>query len=314
MLLLIYMLAFLTVFLVTFTLASLWARRTRVKARFEGNPGEEVVSPFLRPKPAASPVKKKVMDWLSASGQWALKDPKGLSEIQERLIHAGYRHPQALAVFFGIRAMAAFLLPIPYILFYLIIKGKMGFLHVGFAFFLAFLGFFLPNYLLALKVRQRQNRLDKALPDILDLFVICMEAGLALNAALNKVAEEIKGVYPEFYTELQITAAELRTGIPWDEAFDNLGRRTGVQSIRSMVGLMIQSDKLGASIGQALRNHGDFTRTQRTLRAEENAAKLPLKLIFPLIFCIFPAMLIVSVGPAVIHVSQKLLPVFRMAR
>ncbi len=314
MLLLIYALVFVAITLLTFTVVTLWTRRSRVKARFAGNPGEEIATPFLRPKPAASPIKEQMINWLSASGQWALKDPKGLSEIKERLLHAGYRHPQALAVFFGLRAVAAFVLPIPYILFYLLIKGKVGYLHIAFAFFLSLVGFFLPNYLLAFKARQRQNRLDKALPDILDLFVICMEAGLALNAALNKVAEEIKGVYHDFYIELQITAAELRTGIPWDDAFDNLGRRTGVQSIRSMVGLMIQSDKLGASIGQALRNHGDFTRTQRTLRAEENAAKLPLKLIFPLIFCIFPAMLIVSVGPAVIHISQKLLPVFKMAK
>jgi tight adherence protein C len=99
----------------------------------------------------------------------------------------------------------------------------------------------------------------------------------------------------------------VRTGIPWDEAFDNLARRTEVQSIKSMVALIIQSDRLGASIATALRNHSEFVRTQRILRAEEKAAKLPIKMIFPLIFCIFPAIIIVVVGPGIIHIFDKFL-------
>jgi type II secretory pathway component PulF len=138
------------------------------------------------------------------------------------------------------------------------IHGRLNPATLAVAFVLVIFGFFLVSKILAVKIRHRQENLDRSLPDIIDLFVISMEAGLSLNAALQRVSEEIQGVYRDFSDELQITAGELRAGIPWDEAFDNLGKRTDVQSIRSMVGLMIQSNKLGASIGDALRHHSDF--------------------------------------------------------
>ena len=131
----------------------------------------------------------------------------------------------------------------------------------------------LGEILTGMKIRARQGRLDKALPDILDLFVISMDAGLSLNAAMNRVTEEIRGVFDDFFDEFQIAATEMRTGINWDEAFENLAKRTGVQSIRSMVSLMVQAGKMGGSIGDALRHHAEFTRTQRILRAEEQAGE-----------------------------------------
>lgn len=308
---LIWVLVFAATFLATYGVLTLWARRERIRSRFDLAAAAEGGSPVLKnPTTAMSPVQQRVMDFLASSGSWALKDLSKLSVIRQQLIQAGYRHPQALAVFYGLKAVLALLLPLP-VLTALVIRGRLTLPALLMAFALAGLGFLLPNYLLSLRVRTRQNALDRALPDVLDLFVICMEAGLALNAALNKVAEEIREVYPEFWLELQITAAELRAGIPWDEAFEHLGQRTGVQSIRSMVGLMIQSEKLGASIAQALRNHGDFTRTQRMLKAEEQAAKLPLKLIFPLIFCMLPVMFIVTVGPGVLHIIRIFLPLAR---
>ncbi len=307
---LIWVLTFLATFLITFAVISFWARRGHVRSRLEVAAAAEKGGSLMKAPAAVGPVQQKVMDFLASSGSWALKDLSKLSEIRQQLIQAGYRHPQALAVFYGLKAVLALILPLP-VLMVLVIKGRLTLPSLVVAFALAGLGFLVPNYLLSVRVRTRQNALDRALPDVLDLFVICMEAGLALNAALNKVAEEIREVYPEFWLELQITAAELRAGIPWDEAFDHLGQRTGVQSIRSMVGLMIQSEKLGASIAQALRNHGDFTRTQRMLKAEEKAAKLPLKLIFPLILCMLPVMFIVTVGPGVLHIIRIFLPLAR---
>jgi len=301
---------FAAAFFAVYGFLTLWGRRERIRARFEWAAATEGGSTLLKSPAAASPMQQKVMDWLAYSGGWALKDPERLSQVRIQLIQAGYRHPQALAVFYGIKAVFALLLPLPFLTLY-VIQGKLNPGTLALSFALAGMGFLLPNYLLAVRVRTRQNALDRALPDVLDLFVICMEAGLALNAALNKVAEEIRAVYPEFWQELQITAAELRAGIPWDEAFEHLGQRTGVQSIRSMVGLMIQSEKLGASIAQALRNHGDFTRAQRMLRAEEKAAKLPLKMVFPLILCMLPVMLIVTVGPGVLHIIKIFLPLAR---
>ncbi|MCL4501716.1 MAG: type II secretion system F family protein, partial [Deltaproteobacteria bacterium] len=205
------------------------------------------------------------------------------------------------AVYFGLRIVTAFVLTFSLVL-YFVIRESAAPTSFLMAFCLGIAGFHLPASLLRIKINNRQERLDKALPDILDMFVISMDAGLSLNAALHRVAEETRGVFQEFYEELQITAAEIRTGITWDEAFDNLAKRTGVQSIRSMVGLMIQSSKLGGSVGDALRHHGEFTRTQRLLRAEEKAAKLPVKMVIPMIFCIFPAIIIVVVGPGLIHI------------
>jgi tight adherence protein C len=298
-----------TVFAASFFLAygvqTTWARRQRVKVR-AGEPGPMAESVFLRQKGKPSGVRDSVADWLALSGRWALPDLEKISEMRKDLIRAGYRHPQAPAIYLGLRIMATFVLTMPLILF-LLMKGALTPATLLISFCLAGFGFFLPVKILAVKIKHRQEHLDKALPDIVDMFVICMEAGLSLNASLQRVSEEIRKVYEDFSDELQIVAGELRAGIPWAEAFDNMGKRTDVQSIRSMVGLMVQSNKLGTSIGEALRHHSEFIRTQRVLRAEERAAKLPLKMIFPLIFCIFPAIIIVVAGPGIIHILEKFL-------
>jgi tight adherence protein C len=295
---------FIAITLLVYGILFFLSQRDRVRAQL-GNPQSASMPTFLRREAEAVPIKRWFLDRLSSSGAWVLRDLDRVSKVRETLIHAGYRSPQAVAVFYGLRVVFALLLPLPFLV-YFFIRGKLTPFNLLVSFAISALGFILPSYLLSVRVRQRQNRLDRALPDVLDLFVICMEAGLALNATLNRVADEIRSAYRDFYEELQITSAELRTGIPWDEAFDHLGRRTGVASVKSLVGLMIQSDRLGASIGDALRNHGDFVRTQRMLRAEEKGAKLPLKLIFPLVLCIFPAMFIVTVGPGVIHIVDLL--------
>jgi tight adherence protein C len=244
------------------------------------------------------------MDWLAFSGEWALPDLDKISEMRKGLIQAGYRHPQAPAVYLGVRVITAVAMTMP-LLLYFVIRAKIGPSTLFVAFIVSVVGFFLPTFVLDVKRGRRQDRLDRALPDILDMFVIAMDAGLSLNAALHRVADEIQGIFDEFYEELQITAGELGTGITWDEAFENLTKRTGVQSIRSMVSLMTQTGKLGGSIGDALRNHSEFTRMQRLLRAEEKAAKLPVKMVFPMLFCIFPAIIIVVVGPGLIHIYEK---------
>ena len=296
----IWAMVFAAFFLATYGLVTSWNRRHRVQVRV-AHPGPMSGSPMIRQKSQSSLFREWSIRWLTFSGQWALPDLEKVSEMRKDLIKAGYRHPQAPAVYLGLRIIAAFVIAFPFLL-YNIIRGTLSPLTLAAAFALAIFGFFLISKILAVKIRHRQERLDKSLPDIIDLFVISMEAGLSLNAALQRVSEEIRGVYRDFSDELQITAGELRAGIPWDEAFDNLGKRTEVQSIRSMVGLMIQSNRLGASIGDALRHHSEFIRTQRILLAEERAAKLPVKMIFPLIFCIMPAILIVVAGPGIIHI------------
>jgi len=303
MLVLIWITVFLAVFLLTYSLSLNIGKRKRAR-ELVGNPLPEAGTPILKAATPTGGVQGLTVDVLSYAGTWATTDPERLNRVQQLLVQAGIRHPQAPVMFFGARMLTALILPIPFLL-YFIVRGQVTPRNLFFAFLVAGLGFFLPNVWLSMRVRGRQNRIDKALPDILDLLVICIESGLALQAALNKVAEEIRHTYRDFYDELQIVCAEIRAGIPWDESFDRLGKRTGVQSVKSLVGMMIQSEKLGVSIGQALRHHGDFTRTQRILRVEEKAAKLPVKILFPLVFCILPVMFLVLLGPTIIHVIEK---------
>ena len=172
---------------------------------------------------------------------------------------------------------------------------------------LAALGYYLPKYILQKALKQRQNRIDRTLPDVLDLMIVAMEEGLSLQSTLNHVADEVKRISKDFHGEQRITNAELRTGIPRDNALKNMGERTGVQSVKSLIGLMIQSEKMGASISQSLRTHADFVRVQRAQKAEEMAAKLPIKIIFPTLLCMFPAIFIVILGPAAIQIYHTLL-------
>ncbi len=296
---------FIAIFCFTYGLSTSWARWSRVKVR-AASPAMMSGVPLFQRERKGSRLKKCLLEWLALSGEWALPDLNKVSAMRKSLIQAGYRHPQAAAIYLGLRVVTAIALTLPFLL-YFVIRVAIGPATLFMAFAISVVGFYLPTLGLEVKRGKRKDRLDKALPDILDMFVIAMDAGLSLNAALHRVAEEIRGIFDDFYEELQITAGELGSGISWDEAFDNLTERTGVQSIRSMVSLMTQTGKLGGSIGDALRNHSEFTRTQRLLRAEERAAKLPVKLVMPMLFCIFPAIIIVIAGPGFILIYEKLI-------
>jgi tight adherence protein C len=296
---------FIAIFFLAYGVAVAQESRSKVKVR-AGNLGSITAEEALGQLKKGSRLKEASVELLALSGQWALPNLDKVSEMRKSLIQAGFRHAKAPAVYLGLRVLTAFLLPLPLLLFY-VMRGKMNASTLFIAMLMSIVGFYFPSFILGSKIRRRQDRLDKAVPDILDMFVISMDAGLSLNAALHRVANEIRFIFHDFFEELQIAAHELRSGINWDEAFDNLAKRTGVQSIRSMVNLMIQSGRLGGSVGDALRNHSEFTRTQRLLRAEEKAAKLPIKMVIPMIFCIFPAIVIVIVGPGLIHIFDKFL-------
>ncbi|MDI6854821.1 MAG: type II secretion system F family protein [Deltaproteobacteria bacterium] len=172
------------------------------------------------------------------------------------------------------------------------------------ALLLAAVGYYGPVYGLRVIGKMRHDRIDRALPDVLDLLIVSMEAGLSLQASLTRVAVECERLSKELSRELQVTNAELRAGIPRDTALKNFGERTGVQSVKSLVALMIQSEKMGTSIANALRTHASFVRVQRAQKAEEIAAKMPVKIIFPTLFCIFPALFVVILGPAGISIYR----------
>jgi tight adherence protein C len=170
------------------------------------------------------------------------------------------------------------------------------------------LGYYLPNYVLAKAIAVRQREIFENFPDALDLMTVCMEAGLGTDAALNKVAEDMVHKCPNLSEELRLVNLELRAGAPRDRALRNLALRTGVEEVEGFVSMVNQADRFGTSIAQSLRVHSDTVRTRRRQKAEETAAKIPLKLLFPLIFCIFPALMLVIMGPAVIQMIRIVLP------
>jgi tight adherence protein C len=165
-------------------------------------------------------------------------------------------------------------------------------------------GWLLPQLVLSRRVRKRQKAIQKALPDMLDLLVISVEAGLGLNQALVRVSEEMESLSSDISEELQIVNLEIRAGKPREEALRNMGDRTNVADVRQLIAMLIQTDRFGTSIAQALRVQADSLRTARRQRAEEAAAKTTIKMIFPLVLFIFPAMFVVILGPAVFHIVE----------
>ena len=247
--------------------------------------------------------KKQFLNWISSLGHYAKDGKEDDSKIRQSLIQAGFRHPKGTAIYFGLRFLLALLLPVLYLLAN-VMNGVMNRGNLLFCFMLAGSGFYVVPYLLRFIIRRRQDRIDKGLPDVLDLLIVCMEAGLSLQATINRVSDEVKSISLDLYKELQLMSAEMRTGISRELALRNLGERTGVQNVKALVGLMIQSDRMGASIVQALRTHASFLRVARSQKAEEKAAKLPVKILFPLLLFVFPAIFVVVLGPAAIQMSK----------
>jgi tight adherence protein C len=292
--------SFATVAFLTYGILSYCHSRKMVRDRFKPVTNDSM--PLIY-RGADYGFKKRFLHWISSLGHYAVDEKQDASELRLSLIQAGFRHPKGTAIYFGLRFLLALLLPVLYLLAN-VMNNVMSRGNLLFCFLLAASGFYVGPYLLKLITRRRQDRIDKALPDVLDLLIVCMEAGLSLQATINRVSDEVKSISADMYKELQLTNAELRTGLAREVALRNLGERTGVQNVKALVGLMIQSDKMGASIVQALRTHAAFLRVQRSQQAEEKAAKLPVKILFPLLLFIFPAIFVVVMGPAAIQMSR----------
>jgi tight adherence protein C len=164
----------------------------------------------------------------------------------------------------------------------------------------AVVGYLMPSLLVDRKVKRRQKEIENGLPDALDLLIVCIEAGLALDQAIVKCAEELTIAYPALAEELRYVNVECRAGKPRLEAFKNFASRTKVDDVRALVAMLVQTDRFGTSVAQALRTHAEVSRTKRRQRAEERAAKIGVKLVFPLVFCLFPSLYVVTLGSAVI--------------
>ena len=235
-------------------------------------------------------------------GEKAPKSPKEMGTLRLRLVQAGYRGDEALTIFFGIRVTFALLL---FALFGTSILMRPNILMAMAA---LGLGYILPGMVLARLAKRRAHKIRLSLADALDLLVVSVEAGLGLDQALTRVGSELAFAYPELSDELRLINLELRAGKPRAEALRNLADRTGVDDLSSLVTMLIQTDKFGTSIAQSLRVHSETLRTKRRQRAEEAAAKTGVKMVFPLVTCIFPAIWVVTIGPAAIRMVLVLFP------
>ena len=263
----------------------------------------EVIGEAARPVPATSTIRDTVMEWLTRLGAVAPRSTAEMGRLQQRLVTAGYRRREAVIVFFGLRiviAIAAFLLfesPI--------IKRP----NLVMALAACGVAYVLPGIVLARMAKRRQHRIRLGLPDVLDLLVVCVEAGLGLDQALQRVSEELAFAHPDLSDELRLINLELRAGKARADALHNLAARTGLDDVSSLVTMLVQTDKFGTSVAQSLRVHSETVRTKRRQRAEEAAAKTGVKMVFPLVFCIFPAIWVVTIGPAAIKFIQVLMPI-----
>jgi tight adherence protein C len=235
-------------------------------------------------------------------GEKVPKSPKELGTLRLRLVQAGYRGEEALTVFFGIRIAFAL------VLFALFGTSIIQRPNIGLALGAFGLGYILPGMVLARMAKRRAHRIRLSLADALDLLVVSVEAGLGLDQAMTRVGTELAFAYPELSDELRLINLELRAGKPRAEALRNLADRTGVDDLSSLVTMLIQTDKFGTSVAQSLRVYSETLRTKRRQRAEEAAAKTGVKMVFPLVTCIFPAIWVVTIGPAAIRFVKVLMP------
>jgi tight adherence protein C len=239
--------------------------------------------------------------WVKRFQQVAPKSPTEMSKLRRRLTAAGYRSLTA-ATLYGVAEMV-----LPFVF------GGTMLLVFGFSkWYVALLGaavaFVIPSMWLGRKTTLRQKQIRNGLPDALDLMIVCIEAGSGIDQALVKTSDELDLSYPALAEELRLITTEVRAGKPRLEAFKNFASRTKVDEVRSLVAMLVQTDRFGTSIAQALRTHAEVSRTKRRQSAEERAAKIGVKLVFPLVFCLFPSLYVAILGPAVVDYVRVFRP------
>ena len=251
---------------------------------------------FQKEKPV---MKQRIEQALDPLSKALPLSPSDTDRTRGWLIQAGYRDSRHLTLYLGIRVLTA------------IVAFAGGVIFGGFNSPLLLIGitafgFFVPRFVLKRMIRDRQMRIRLALPDALDLTVICVEAGLALDQALMRVGEDLKHAHRDLSEEFYLVNLEMRAGKPRPDALRNLVSRTGVDDIKSLVATLVQTDRFGTSVSQALRVHSDSLRTERRQRAEEQAAKTTIKMVPPLVVFVLPSIIVVTLGPAIISLYRTL--------
>lgn len=251
-------------------------------------------------------------DALVKLGDLVPASPADISNVQKRLYKAGLRTPNALKVFLGVKVVLIILLPaaVWLLLRQLSVGGDNQVLLLVMA---GGLGYAAPGEIVNILVKRRTKRIEKALPNALDLLVVCVESGLGLDQAIMQVSREMQAGYTEISSEFAICNLEMRHGKRRAEALRNLGERTGIDDMKKLVSTLVQADRFGTSIGQTLRTHSEFMRITARQRAEEKAAKIGIKLVFPIFFCILPSLFVVTVGPVVVRIFTQLIPMMEGA-
>lgn len=263
----------------------------------------EVINPNSKPKTLLSSFQESGLSIGGVVKHFDSVIPKSqaeLSVVKQRLIRAGYRTESAAKVFNG--SKVAF----PLLLCLIALVTGLGSLSPFFVYALCLgIGFLAPDFWLSNRIKKRQGKIRRGLPDVLDLLVICIEAGLGLDQATVRSSEELMHAQPELCDELNVVVLEQRAGRPRQDTWKHLADRTDVDCIRNLVTMMIQAEQFGTSIGKTLRTHSDTLRTQRIQQVEEMAAKTTIKLIFPLVLFIFPSLFLVVLGPAAIIMMES---------
>ncbi|HUS06104.1 MAG TPA: type II secretion system F family protein [Bryobacteraceae bacterium] len=246
-------------------------------------------------------------DLIQRLGRVLPTSPKDATVMQKRLIRAGYRGSEALKILYGAKVALGVLLPV---LMTLVVSGsqadssnKLMAVIVAVA-----AGFFGPNQFVKVVARRRQKQIQRGLPNALDLMVVCVESGLGLDQAILQVAKELEHAHPEISEEYALVNLELKAGKRRIDALRNLADRTAVDDLKKLVAVLIQADRFGTGVAQSLRGHADYMRVQSRQVAEEKAAKLGVKLVFPIFFCILPSLFVVTVGPIAMKIIRELIP------
>ncbi|HEY1758919.1 MAG TPA: type II secretion system F family protein [Bryobacteraceae bacterium] len=246
-------------------------------------------------------------DLIKKLGNFIPQSPKDVTVMQRRLIRAGVRNPGALKLLYGSKLVLGVTLPL---LTAVSIAGGSADTGNKFAAILAAgaVGFFGPNEYVRRMASKRQKEISKGLANALDLLVVCVESGLGLDQAILQVSKELEHAHPEISEEFGLVNLELKAGKRRVEALRNLAERTGVDDLKKLVAVLIQADRFGTGVSQSLRAHADFMRIQARQVAEEKAAKLGVKLIFPIFFCILPSLFVITVGPVAMKIVRELIP------
>jgi tight adherence protein C len=263
----------------------------------------EAINPHPKPKSLLNTIQETGLSIGGVIGHFENVLPRSHAEVSvvlQRLQRAGYRDESADKIFYGSKVLTPLLL-----LLIVLVSGLGAYGGIFMYVVAAGIGFLAPDFWLGRRISSRQSKIRRGLPDVLDLLVICIEAGLSLDQGTSRTAMELKAAQPELCDELGIVVLEQRAGRPRGDAWKHMAERTEVDCVRNLVSMLIQADQFGTSIAKTLRIHSDTLRTQRVQAVEEAAAKTTIKLIFPLVLFIFPSLFVVTMGPALISIMES---------